>query len=70
MFVGALPGVGIVNSVTAPALVIRPILLPERSVNHRFPSEPAAIPDGWLEVLGMGNSVTEPDGVTTPILFR
>ena len=41
---GSLDGVGIGNSVTVPAGVIRPILLPSNSVNHMFPSGPAAMP--------------------------
>ena len=32
------------NSVTTPAGVIRPIRFPRRSVNHRLPSGPAAMP--------------------------
>jgi hypothetical protein len=35
------------NSVTDPG-VIRPMRLVPRSVNHRFPSRPAAIRVGWL----------------------
>ena len=41
---GRPPAVGRVNSpVTTPAVVIRPILLPASSVNHRLPSGPAVI---------------------------
>src|SRR2546422_80928 len=45
------------NSVMAPAVVIRPILSPTASVNHRFPSGPAVIPTGSLLAVGMGNSL-------------
>ena len=38
-------------------------------MNHRFPSGPAAIPDGTLLAVGIGNSVTVPDGVIRPILL-
>ena len=38
------------SSVTSPAGVIRPIL-PLASVNHRFPSGPAAIDSGKLSSL-------------------
>lgn len=48
--------VGTGNSVTVPAVVIRPMLFP--SVNHRFPSGPAAIlPEG----AGTANSVMVPN---------
>ena len=39
---GWLAAVGTGNSVTTPAVVIRPILLPLISVNQRLPSGPAA----------------------------
>src|SRR5512140_1553502 len=35
----------------------RPILFAASSVNHRFPSRPAAMPYGALFAVGMGNSV-------------
>ena len=58
------------NSVTAPVGVIRPIRLPVDSVNHRFPSGPAAI---MLRpapaVMPIENSVTTPAGVMRPIRF-
>ncbi len=38
-----------------PLVVIRPILLPKTSVNHRFPSGPAVMPSGELRWVGMGN---------------
>ena len=53
-----LPAVRTGNSVTTPAVVIRPILLPPPSVNQRLPSGPAAIAGGWLLAVGTGNSVT------------
>ena len=45
---GMLPAVGMANSVTMPAVVIRPILLHRFSVNQRLPSGPAVIP--WAAV--------------------
>src|SRR5688500_16111881 len=50
-----------------PPVVIRPIWLPARSVNHRLPSGPAAIPKGSLAAVGTGNSVMTPPGVMRPI---
>src|SRR5664279_3129894 len=38
---GALAGGAMGNSVTTPAVVMRPMRLPSTSVNHRFPSGPA-----------------------------
>ena len=67
---GALSAVGIGNSVTTPAVVIRPILLPSASVNQRLPSGPAAMPDGRLLAVGIGNSVMTPAVVIRPILLR
>jgi hypothetical protein len=65
---GLLPGVVVGNSpVTAPAVVIRPILLGEVSVNHRFPSGPPAIEVGPLPEV-VGNSVIMPAVVIRPIL--
>src|SRR5207244_7692374 len=54
---GSLAAVGMGNSVTAPAVVIRPILLPSSSVNQRAPSGPAVIPQGVLAAVGTGNSL-------------
>jgi hypothetical protein len=54
---GWLAGAGTANSVIAPSGVIRPIRLPENSVNQRLPSGPPAISQGWLFGLGSGNSV-------------
>src|SRR5512140_1347494 len=54
------------NSVTTPAVVIRPIFpmaLGSRklvSVNQRLPSEPAVSPLHWAPAVGTGNSVTVP----------
>jgi hypothetical protein len=49
-------GVGIGNSVTAPSVVILPIvfLFRSRAANHNAPSEPATI---MSATMGMGNSV-------------
>src|SRR5213083_2759484 len=52
-----------------PEGVIRPMLSPSTSVNHRFPSGPAAIPHGITPAVGMENSVKVPVGVIRPILF-
>src|SRR5438309_1236169 len=65
---GLLPVVGIRNSVTTPAVVIRPILLASNSVNQRFPSGPEVI--SKLDVVaGIENSVTAPAVVIRPILL-
>ena len=47
----------------------RPILLASPSVNHRLPSGPAVSAIGADPAVGVGNSVTTPDGVIRPILF-
>src|SRR6266540_2629654 len=70
-------GSGIGNSVMAPEVVMRPILLAYCSVNHRAPSGPSTIPPGperspnvlhrWHG--GIVNSVIEPDVVMCPILL-
>ena len=52
---------------TTPAGAIRPILFPVFSVNQRLPSDPAAIPEGPLSAVGIGNSVRTPAGVSRPI---
>ena len=52
----------------APVGVIRPILFPLFSVNHRLPSAPAAISNGVLFAVGIVNSVIVPVGVIRPIL--
>src|SRR5207249_9202694 len=52
------------NSLTVPFGVIRPILSPRNSVNHRLPSGPAAISDRSLPGVGTVNSVIVPiDGL-------
>src|SRR5712692_9327426 len=53
-----LPATG--NSVIAPAVVIRPILLALNSVNHSAPSGPTAIRRGSLFAVGMENSLKCP----------
>src|ERR1700704_67082 len=58
--------VGIVNSVTAPAVVILPFLLAVYSVNHNAPSGPLVIANGWLLI---GNSVITPPVVARRILL-
>src|SRR5450631_453950 len=60
--------VGRLNSVTTPAVVIRPILFPSYSANHSAPSGPAVIPSGTPAV-GVGNSVNTPAIVMRPILL-
>src|SRR5260370_41719029 len=54
---GALPAVGMGNSVMMPLGLMRPILLPVPSVNQRLPLGPAAIPVALLLTVGIGNSV-------------
>src|SRR5262249_6464534 len=44
--ISPLLAVGIANSVTTPVIVIRPILPPAPSVNHRAPSGPVVMPSG------------------------
>ena len=53
--IGAAVGRGGGNSVTTPAVVIRPIWA--ISVNHNAPSGPLVIPKGWVFGVGIGNSV-------------
>src|SRR5437588_546966 len=50
-------------------VVIRPILLPENSVNQSAPSGPAVIPVGSLAAVGTPNSLKLPAVVTRPILL-
>jgi len=66
---GLLAAVGTGNSVTAPDIVIRPILSPSASANHSAPSGPAAMPIGKLAPVGMGNSVIAPYVVIRAILL-
>ncbi len=53
---------------TVPDVVIFPIFPVPQSVNHRLPSDPAAIPSGLLPE-GREYSVIEPDVVVFPILL-
>jgi hypothetical protein len=62
--------VGTTNSlVKAPAVVMRPILLPAPSVNHSAPSGPATMLSGKLLGVGIVNSVITPATVIRPILL-
>ena len=54
---GKAPLTGSGNSVTAPSVVIRPIVSVFISVNHSAPSAPAAMPNGPLSGVGVGNEV-------------
>src|SRR6516225_6365760 len=68
---GALLEVGMGNSVTTPAVVIRPIWFAPNSVNHRLPSEPTAMLVGPLpDVMPLENMVTWPEGAIRPILLN
>src|SRR5215472_4436950 len=69
MVLGRLAGVGIGNSVRTPSGVMRPMLLPSRSVNQTLPSGPAVISHGAARRVGTGNSVSKPPGVMRPIRF-
>src|SRR5258708_8972816 len=57
------------NSVTTPLVVTRAIAEPRLadSTNQTLPSGPATIPLGALSGVGIGNSVSAPDGVIRPI---
>src|SRR5258708_7357502 len=57
------------NSVMVPPRVIRPILLPNASVNQRLLSGPAVIATGALWDAVRANSVMVPLGVMRPILL-
>src|SRR5262249_4108001 len=60
---GKLFGVSpVAYSLMAPAVVIRPILLPRNSVNHSAPSGPTVMPSGSLFAVGMGCSLMPPAG--------
>jgi hypothetical protein len=50
-----------------PAVVMRPILLAEFSVNQRAPSDPTAMPIGPAFAVGMLNSLRMPDVVIRPM---
>src|SRR5262245_27385172 len=66
---GPAPTVGTGNSVTAPDVVIRPILLPAFSQNHNAPSAAGVIPTGRLFGVGVSNSMKRPlPGSILPIL--
>src|SRR6266536_1994701 len=73
MPLGTLASVGIGNSVSAPDVVIRPILLPpgklgfEGMVNQRAPSEPTARTRTTVSGAGTVKSVIAPDVVIRPI---
>ena len=58
---------GIVNSVIAPEVVMRPSL-PADSVNHRASSGPFAMPCGMALGVGIWNSVNRPFGARRPTL--
>ena len=65
---GPAPGVVSGNSVIAPAVVMRPILLPAFSQNHSAPSGPGMMPIGLAFGVGMSNSVKVPlSGSKRPI---
>src|SRR5450631_814036 len=61
--------VGRLNSVTTPAVVMRPILLVPSSANHSAPCGPAVMPMGKL-LSGSMNSVKVPVVVIRPICMR
>src|SRR5215469_5338807 len=69
MVLGRLAGVGIGNSVSTPSGVMRPMLLPSRSVNQTLPSGPPVISHGAARGVGTGNSLSTPSGVMRPIRF-
>src|SRR5215212_1474002 len=56
------------NSVIAPVVLMRPILLPANSVNHNAPPV-AVIPDGSLSGVGIGKSMNPPPVVIAPTAF-
>src|SRR5258708_6698233 len=61
MSVGPLEGVGMTNSVIAPEVVMRPILLAAFSVNHSAQSGGLVISEAKpLLAVGIGNTVTTP----------
>ena len=53
----------------SPDVVMRPMRLPLNSVNHKLPSGPAVMPNGWLPPAGSGNSVIAPAVVLRAILL-
>ena len=66
---GPLFVVGMENSVITPAVVMRPILFFEVSVNHIAPSGPLVIPSGNAATVGSAYSVTVPLVVVRPTLL-
>src|SRR5258708_17074531 len=68
MPVGPLPAFGSGNSVIAPAVVMRPILLAKVSVNQSAPSGPVVMYRMTLPFVGIGNSVITPAVVLPPIV--
>jgi hypothetical protein len=64
-----LEGVGTRYSLIAPAVVIRPILLPLASVNQSAPSGPAVMLSNPLDDVGTGYSLSAPAVVIRPILL-
>jgi hypothetical protein len=56
-----------VNSVIAPAVVMRPIFPELNSVNQSAPSDPSVIEKGPLFAVGVAYSVIPPDVVMRPI---
>src|SRR5438132_14024720 len=61
--------VGIVYSVKTPEVVTLATLFRNSSVNHRFPSGPAAMPPGLLLPVGTVYSVKTPEVVTLATLL-
>ena len=60
---GCTPGVGTVNSVTVPLVVIRPTWSVPAWVNHNAPSGPLVMKAGSVFAVGMVNSVIVPEVV-------
>ena len=58
---------GTSNSVTTPAVVMRPSLSVFDSLNHRLPSGPTAMSPAKALVESSGYSVTSPSAVMRPI---
>ena len=61
--------VGTLYWAITPAVVMRPILLPKSSVNHRLLSGPLVMPAGYEVAVGTVYSVAAPAGVMRPILL-
>src|SRR5580765_2213507 len=60
---------GVVAGGSGAPVVIRPILLPALSVNHRLPSGPDVMSKGADAAVGTRNSVMTPPVVMRPILL-